>query len=132
MNFEIHILMYTDCTGGTVGTNEYISVIEGTAPAIVLQTFDSLNLSPPALSDGQVVQYTADRARRGWLRQMFARRWVLYLIAMIYILWVAPSEISSIDKLVHWDIHYTVHELSATDPHFTLESYAQRCWDDLI
>ena len=103
MNFEIHILMYTDCTGGTVGTNEYISVIEGTAPAIVLQTFDSLNLSPPALSDGQVVQYTADRARRGWLRQMFERRWggwwVLYLIAMIYILRVAPSEISSIDKL---------------------------------
>ena len=38
--------------------NEYASVKERTAPAIVLQRFDSPNLSPPALSDGQVVQYS--------------------------------------------------------------------------
>ena len=50
-----------------------ISVIEGTAPAIVLQRFDSPNLSPPALSDGQVV-YTADRVERGWVSQIFVRR----------------------------------------------------------
>ena len=47
-------------------------MIEGTTPAIV---FDSPNLSTPALSDGQVVQYTADRAGRGWVSQMFVRRW---------------------------------------------------------
>ena len=35
---------------------EYILVIEGKAPAIiVLQRCDSPNLSPPVLSDGQVV-----------------------------------------------------------------------------
>ena len=36
---------------------EYISVIEVTAPAIVLQRCDSHNLSMPALADGQVVEY---------------------------------------------------------------------------
>ena len=40
----------------TIHSKEYISVVEGTAPAIVLQTFDSPNLSPPALSDWQAVQ----------------------------------------------------------------------------
>ena len=63
----------------TVGTKEYISVIEGTALAIVLQRFGSPNLSPPVLSGGQVVQSTADRAGRGWVIQIFVRRWrVLY------------------------------------------------------
>ena len=66
---------------GTVKEN--ISVIEGTAPAIVLQRFDSPNLSPPALSDGQVV-YTADRVERGWVSQIFVRRW--RLLSIIYIL----------------------------------------------
>ena len=47
-----------------------IFVIEGTAPAIVLQRCYSPNLSLPALSDGQVVQYTADRGGRGWVSHM--------------------------------------------------------------
>ena len=58
-----------------IETKEYISVIEGTSTAIVLQRFDSPNLSLPALSDGQVVQNTADRAGRGWVSQIFVRRW---------------------------------------------------------
>ena len=37
-------------------TKEYILVIEGTAPAIVIQRCDSPNLSLPALADGQVVE----------------------------------------------------------------------------
>ena len=77
-----------------VDTKEYISVIEGTAPAICLQIFDSPNLSPPALSDRQVVQvvqYTADRAGRGWVSQIFVRRWqVVSLLSLIYILWLIP------------------------------------------
>ena len=56
-----------------VTDKEYISVIEGTAPAIVLQRFDLPNLSLPSLSDGQVVQYTADRAERGLVSQIFVR-----------------------------------------------------------
>ena len=52
---------------------EYILVIERTAPPIVFQTCVSHNLSPPALSDSQVVGvyylvfsiYTIDRAGRG-------------------------------------------------------------------
>ena len=41
----------------------------------VFQTFDSPNLSTPVLSDRlQVVQYTADRAERGWESQMFVGR----------------------------------------------------------
>ena len=64
---------------------------EGTAPPFVFQIFDSPNLSPPALSDGHVVQYTADRAGRGWESQMFGRRKrVLSLLSLIYILWVSP------------------------------------------
>ena len=67
---------------------EYILVIEGTAPAIVLQRCDSPNLSLPVLSDGQVVDYTADRVGRGWVSHIFVRRWpVLSLLSLIYILW---------------------------------------------
>ena len=51
---------------------EYILLIEGTAPAIVLQRCDSPKLSPPALSDSQVVEYT-DRAGRGWVSHIFVR-----------------------------------------------------------
>ena len=73
---------------------ENISVIEGTldtgqwtAPAMLLQRIDSPNLSPPALSDGQVVQYTADRVGRGWVSQIIVRQWrVLSLLSLIYIL----------------------------------------------
>ena len=46
-------------------TNNIQPVIEGTAPPIVLQIFDSPNLSPPSLSDGQVMQYTAYSTERG-------------------------------------------------------------------
>ena len=51
-------------------TKEYtsISVIEGTAPAIVFQRFDSPNLSPPALLDGQVVKCSILQTERGEAR----------------------------------------------------------------
>ena len=39
---------------------------EGTAPTIVLQTFDSPNLSPPALSDGQ--QSPCSQSKHGCFR----------------------------------------------------------------
>ena len=53
-----------------------ISVIEETAPAIiVLQTFDSPNLSPPALSDGQ--QSPCSQSKHGCFR---LQRKVLYLL----------------------------------------------------
>ena len=42
-----------------------ILVIEGTAPAIVLQRCDLPNLSPPVLSDSQVVENTADCRQSG-------------------------------------------------------------------
>ena len=55
-----------------------------TAPAMLLQRIDSPNLSPPALSDGQA-QYTADRVGRGWVSQIFVRRWrVLSLLSLVY------------------------------------------------
>ena len=77
-----------------VRLKEYISVIEGTAPTIVLQRFDSPNLSQPALSDRQVVQYTADRAGRGWVSQIFVRpSRVLSLLSLIYILWSGSKNI---------------------------------------
>ena len=41
----------------SVMTKEYISVIEGTAPPFVFQTFDSPNLSPPALSEARFLNY---------------------------------------------------------------------------
>ena len=47
-----------------VRVKEYISVIEGTAPPFVLQTFDSPNLSPPALSDSQEKPHCLPRNRR--------------------------------------------------------------------
>ena len=47
---------------------EYISVIEGTAPAIVLQKFDSPNLSPLCL------QYTALPAHLTEQNKGFARK----------------------------------------------------------
>ena len=37
---------------------EYISVKEGTAPPFVFQTFDSPNLSPPALSEVRFLNYS--------------------------------------------------------------------------
>ena len=61
-------------------TKEYILVIAGTATAIVLQRCDSPNLSPPPLSDSQVVEYTADHrisiqqeGKRGGGRFFFTR-----------------------------------------------------------
>ena len=52
----------------------YISDRRDSTP-FVFQTFDSPNLSTPVLSDRlQVVQYTADRAERGWESQMFVGR----------------------------------------------------------
>ena len=57
-----HLLTLLCRARSILSTKEYLSVIEGTAPAIVFQRFDSHNLSPPALSDGQVEQYTAHRA----------------------------------------------------------------------
>ena len=66
----------------------HISVIEGTASSIVLQRFDSPNLSPLCL------QYTArpvrlpEQAGRGWVSQIFVWQWrVLSLQSLIYILW---------------------------------------------
>ena len=73
--------------GMTGVTKEYILVIEGTAPTIVLQRSDAPNLSLPALADGQVVEYTADRARRGWVSHFFVRPWpVLSLLSLINII----------------------------------------------
>ena len=49
-------------------------------------------LPPHALWDEQVVQYTADRAGRGWVSLIFGRRWwVLSLLSLKYILWCTPS-----------------------------------------
>ena len=63
--FYVNPQTFDSCPGrlceGTVLPKEYILVIEGTALAIVLQRCDSPNLSPPVLSDGQVVGDTADQ-----------------------------------------------------------------------
>ena len=57
-------------------------------PLATNQTVDSPNLYPPALSEGQVVQYTAERAGKGWGSHMFGRRRVvLSLLSLVYILW---------------------------------------------
>ena len=76
--------------GMTGVTKEYILVIEGTAPTIVLQRCDSPNLSMPALS----VYCSADRAGRGWVSHILVRRWpVLFLsITNIYSLGVTIAE----------------------------------------
>ena len=50
-------------------TKEYISVIEGTAPAIVLQRFDSPNLSPLCLQYTYCTTCPSDRAGGEWLGQ---------------------------------------------------------------
>ena len=49
----------TEKNGVPNPAKEYILVIDGKAPAKVLQRCDSPNLSPPALSDSQVVEYIA-------------------------------------------------------------------------
>ena len=86
-------LLPSSTTGEGTAHRIYISVIEGTAPAIVLQRFYSLNLFPPALSDGQVMQYTADRVGRGWVSQILVRRWhVLSLLSVMYTLWGSCTE----------------------------------------
>ena len=72
-----------------VRTKEYILVVEGTAPAIVLQRCNSHhNLSLPALArrSGSWV-YCRQSRGRGWVSYIFVRRWpVLSLLSLIYIL----------------------------------------------
>ena len=75
-------------THKTVDGTEYISVIEGTAPPSSSKHL-TLQTSPPACSGRRagIVQYTADRAGRGWESQIFGRRrGVLSLLSLIYIL----------------------------------------------
>ena len=77
---------------GKMSIKEYISVMEGTAPAIVFQTFDSPNLSPLYLQYTALPDRLTEQAGRGWVNQMFVRRWrVLSLLSLIYtvlyILW---------------------------------------------
>ena len=68
---------------GMLAQRIYISdTVEKTAPAIVLQKFDSPNLSPLARSDRLVVEYTADRAGRGWASQIFVRRWPVLSVSV--------------------------------------------------
>ena len=69
-------------------SKEYISLVEGTATSHRLQ-LEGLTQPLPACSvgsytDGQVVQYTADRAGRGWVSQIFVCR-VLSLLYHCYI-----------------------------------------------
>ena len=78
-----------------VGLNkEYtrISLLERTATPIVLQKVNSPNLFPPcsvgSYTDGQVVQYTADRAGKGLVSLLFVRRW-----------WIAVRSTSDIYSL---------------------------------
>ena len=65
-------------------------MIEGTAPAVVLQRFDSPNLSPLSLQYTTLPARLTEQARRGWVSQIFVRQWrVLFLlITDIYYLWL--------------------------------------------
>ena len=63
---------------------EFISVIEGIEPAIVLQKFDSPNLSPLRLQYTILPVRLTEQAGRGWVSQIFVRLWqVLSLLSLI-------------------------------------------------
>ena len=49
-------------------------MIEGTAPAIVLQSFDSPNLSPLCLQYNALPARLTEQVGRGWVSQIFVRR----------------------------------------------------------
>ena len=78
----VHIIFLNNCLAIVRNvrdsTKEYISHVAGTATSHRLQ-LEGLTQPLPACSvgsytDGQAVQYTADRAGRGWVSQMFVRR----------------------------------------------------------
>ena len=59
---------------GCICTKDYILVIDGTAPAIVLQRCDSPNLSPLCLQYNQLPDRLTEQAGRGWVSHIFVRR----------------------------------------------------------
>ena len=68
-----------------ITTKEYILVIEGTAPATSYKAVTHPT-SPCVLSDGQVVEFTADRVGKGWVSHIFVRP-AVPLLSLLYILW---------------------------------------------
>ena len=64
--------MYSYCTPLI---NNYVLVIEGTAAAIVLQKFDSPNLSLLCLQYTALPAHLTEQAGRGWVSQFFVRAW---------------------------------------------------------
>ena len=98
-------------------TKEFISMIEGTAPAIVIQRCGSPNLSPLCLQCTLLPDCLTEQAGRGWVSHIYVRRWrVLSLQSLIYILWLYCNSLpqDGFGLIIKEEKRYAEHDLTTS------------------